>query len=149
MPSSNNDAQMTEIPNVSISVSTNGDVARSALATRKFARAMKFDEATELKVATAISELATNIVRYAQRGTVTLHVVVDSEYARVGRYGLGLIVADRGPGITDIENAMKDGATTRDSLGLGLPGVKRLMDEFELISAPGKGTVVKATKWKT
>ncbi len=134
----------TPLVNVSITVATNGDVARSALATRKFAKAMGFDQPTELKIATAISELATNIVRYAERGTVTLHERKHPE--NMGR-GMGFIVADKGPGIEDTEKAMLDGHTTRDSLGLGLPGVERLMDEFDLNSVVGKGTVIKATKW--
>lgn len=137
------DTSKTAVPQrVSITVATVGDVARSVIAARKFAKSLGFDQSTEFKIGTAISELATNIVRYAHGGTVTLRVRSDE-----ARTGIEIIVADRGPGIEDVEQAMKDGATTRDSLGLGLPGVQRLMDEFELSSTVGKGTIAKGIKW--
>jgi serine/threonine-protein kinase RsbT len=95
-------------------------------------------------VATAISELARNIVMYAGRGQIALR---PSENG--GRPGVSVIASDDGPGIVDIEQAMQLGYSTSGSLGLGLPGVRRLMDEFELISEVGKGTKITVTKWKT
>src|SRR2546422_357782 len=94
-------------------------------------------------VATAISELARNIVRYAVRGEVILRLIDDN-----GRRGVEVVATDDGPGIPDITLAMQDGYSTSGSLGLGLPGVRRLMDEFEITSDFGKGTTVTARKWE-
>ncbi len=99
--------------------------------------------ATDLTfVATAISELARNIVRYAARGQIILRLVDDS-----GKRGVEVLAADGGPGIPDVALAMQDGFSTSASLGLGLPGARRLMDEFEISSDLGKGTTVAARKW--
>jgi serine/threonine-protein kinase RsbT len=94
-------------------------------------------------VATAISELARNIVRYAIRGEVILRLVDDH-----GKRGIEVVANDDGPGIPDVALAMQDGYSTSGSLGLGLPGVRRLMDEFEIKSEFGKGTTVTVRKWK-
>ena len=99
--------------------------------------------ATDLAlVSTAISELARNIVSYAARGEIILRLV-DDGYKR----GVEVRAADTGPGIPDVALAMRDGFSTSGSLGLGLPGVRRLMDEFEIISEFGRGTMVTARKW--
>jgi serine/threonine-protein kinase RsbT len=95
-------------------------------------------------VATAISELARNIVMYAGRGQILLRPAENG-----GRPGVNVVASDDGPGIVDIEQAMQLGYSTSGSLGLGLPGVRRLMDEFEVISEVGKGTRITVTKWKT
>jgi serine/threonine-protein kinase RsbT len=89
-------------------------------------------------IATAISELARNIVSYATRGEIILRLV---------QQGIVIIAHDEGPGIPDVAQAMQDGYSTGNSLGLGLPGAKRLMDEFEIVSHPGKGTTVTIKKW--
>lgn len=94
-------------------------------------------------IATAISELARNIVSYARRGEITLKIVHASN-----RQAISIIASDSGPGIRDIRQAMRDGFSTSGSLGLGLPGVRRLMDEFEIASEPGRGTIVTVKKWK-
>ena len=94
-------------------------------------------------IATAISEVARNIVSYAGKGEIVLRVV-----HRGQQRGLLVIARDRGPGIADIERAMEDGYSTSRGLGLGLPGSKRLMDEFELVSEVGKGTEVTMVKWE-
>src|SRR5207244_6210152 len=86
-----------------------------------------FPSADQVVVSTAISELARNIVRYAARGEITLRLVEDG-----GRRGVEVLAADAGPGILDVALAMHDGFSTSGSLGLGLPGVRRLMDEFEI-----------------
>ena len=93
-------------------------------------------------VATAISELARNIVEYAKHGEIILEGAEQD-----GRRGIVVIARDDGPGIADVELAMQDGYTTGNGLGLGLPGVRRLMDEFEIVSRVGKGTTVTARKW--
>lgn len=94
-------------------------------------------------VATAISELARNIVRYALHGEVVLRLVEDR-----GRRGVEVVARDDGPGIPDIGRAMEDGYSTSGGLGLGLPGTRRLMDDFEITSDFGKGTLVTVRKWK-
>jgi serine/threonine-protein kinase RsbT len=93
-------------------------------------------------VATAISELARNIVLYAQHGQIVLRQIDNG-----GHQGIVIIASDEGPGIADLEQAMQLGYSTSGNLGLGLPGVKRLMDEFEIVSEVGKGTRVTVTKW--
>ena len=89
-------------------------------------------------IATAISELARNIVSYATRGEIIRRLV---------QQGIVIIAHDEGPGIPDVAQAMQDGYSTGNSLGLGLPGAKRLMGKFEIVSHPGKGTTVTIKKW--
>ncbi len=93
-------------------------------------------------IATAISEVARNIVVYAQHGEVLLATIEQQ-----GRRGVLVVARDEGPGIPDPELAMRDGYSTTRSLGMGLPGARRLMDEFELASVLGKGTTVTMKKW--
>jgi serine/threonine-protein kinase RsbT len=93
-------------------------------------------------IATAISEVTRNIVSYAQRGEV--HIAVIEER---GRRGIVVVAQDQGPGISDIGLAMQDGYSTGKSLGLGLPGAKRLMDDFEIASTVGSGTTITMKKW--
>jgi serine/threonine-protein kinase RsbT len=94
-------------------------------------------------IATAISELARNIVSYARKGEITVKTIHASS-----RHGILVIASDDGPGIPDVLQAMRDGFSTSGSLGLGLPGVRRLMDEFQIASQPGRGTTVTVKKWK-
>ncbi len=93
-------------------------------------------------IATAISELARNIVLYAREGEIELRLLAEER-----RAGLMIVARDDGPGIADLNLAMEDGYSTSGGLGLGLPGVKRLMDTFEIISHPGQGTTVRIAKW--
>lgn len=93
-------------------------------------------------IATAISEVARNIVVYAQRGEVVL-----APLEQRGRRGVLVIARDDGPGIANLDLAMRDGFSTSKSLGMGLPGAKRLMDEFELSSVVGHGTTITMKKW--
>ena len=94
-------------------------------------------------IATAISELARNIVLYARRGEIRISLIQDGP-----RRGIQVVAADEGPGIPNIKKALNGGYSTSGGLGLGLPGVRRLMDETEITSTEGKGTTVKARKWK-
>ena len=94
-------------------------------------------------VATAISEVARNIVEYAGRGEVRLQAI-----AQGSRTGVMVVATDEGPGIADVDQALRDGFSTGKSLGLGLPGARRLMDEFEIVSEVGKGTTVTMRKWR-
>jgi serine/threonine-protein kinase RsbT len=109
---------------------------------RKAATAIGFDENMCQMIATAVSELANNIIKYAGRGEILVNRIIAES-----RAGMEVIARDRGPGIEDIQKAMADHYSTGDTLGLGLPGVKRMMDEFELASQPGKGTTVTIRKW--
>jgi serine/threonine-protein kinase RsbT len=97
----------------------------------------------QTKLVTAASELARNTVIYGGGGTARLNVVQSG-----GRRGVRIEFEDHGPGIADVELALKDGYTTGNGLGLGLSGAKRLCSEFELRSEPGKGTTVVITRWK-
>jgi serine/threonine-protein kinase RsbT len=93
-------------------------------------------------IATAISELARNILEYATTGEILLQPV-----ERGGRNGIAIAARDEGPGIPDVPRALQDGYSTGTGLGLGLPGARRLMDEFEIVSEVGKGTTVTVRKW--
>jgi serine/threonine-protein kinase RsbT len=119
------------------------DKEQVVLSARHMAALVGFDEVNQVLIATAASELATNIAKYAVAGDVTLRIIQCGE-----GMGIEIIARDEGPGITDIEKAMEDSfSTTRGSLGVGLPSVKRIMDEFTIESKPGHGTVVSARKW--
>ena len=119
------------------------DSAQAIVAALDLAARAGFTETDRCKIATAVSELATNILRYAKEGVVRLKIV-----CRDGRTGIEVLAEDDGPGIADVAEAMKDHVSSRDSLGLGLPSVKRLMDEFHIDSGPGRGTRVRARKWR-
>ena len=117
-------------------------IAWSVMEARKAAMAIGFDEIICQMIATAVSELANNIVKYAGRGEILIDRIVARSQA-----GMQVIARDSGPGIEDIQKAMADHYSTGDTLGLGLPGVKRIMDDFELTSEPGKRTTVTIRKW--
>jgi serine/threonine-protein kinase RsbT len=118
------------------------DIVNARVGGRDLAKALGFGVIDQARVATAISELARNVVLYAGKGEVILRRVGDR-----GRVGLEAVCVDRGPGIPDVSLAMRDGYSTSNGLGMGLPGTKRLMDEFEIESAIGEGTKVTIRKW--
>lgn len=118
------------------------DVAAAARAARGLAEACGLSGVEAQHVATAVSEVARNAVKYARGGEVEL-----APAQRGGRRGLRITVRDRGPGIADIGAALRDGTSTSGSLGLGLPGARRLMDDFAIRSGPG-GTVVAMARWE-
>jgi serine/threonine-protein kinase RsbT len=119
-----------------------GDIVTARQKGRELAAARGLSMTEQTLIATAISEIARNIVVYARRGEMLLAAVEDR-----GRRGVMVVARDEGPGIPNPELAMRDGYSTVRSLGMGLPGAKRLMDEFELSSTVGKGTTVKMKKW--
>lgn len=119
------------------------DTAHAVYSTRRLTSQLGFTTANQYLIATAVSELATNMVRYAGGGVVTIRGVKDS-----GRVGIEVTANDDGPGIADIDEAMKDHVSSGGSLGLGLPSVRRIMDEFRIQSAPGRGTTIVARKWR-
>ncbi|MBT1690381.1 anti-sigma regulatory factor [Dawidia soli] len=97
----------------------------------------------QTKLITAASELVRNMLKYAKGGKVFIEVV-----SKGRENGIRLVFEDKGPGISDVALAMKDGYSTGKSLGLGLPGARRLVSEFDIQSTPGKGTTVTVIKWK-
>ena len=119
------------------------DVVGIRQAVRQRAVELGFNLVDQTKIVTAASELARNTVQYGGGGTVTIESLED-----LGRRGLRLTFADQGPGISDIELAMKDGYTTGGGLGLGLSGARRLSNDFSIESAPGKGTRITITRWR-
>lgn len=127
---------------VSISIASDVDVVSARQWGRAMAAETGMSSGSQTLVATAISELARNILQYAKRGQIHLRVV-----QRGDRRGIMVIAEDQGPGIPDISLALQDGYSTSGGLGLGLPGARRLMDEFEIVSEVGKGTTVTMTKW--
>jgi serine/threonine-protein kinase RsbT len=123
-------------------INRDGDIVAARQKGRALATQAGFSGSDLTIIATAISEIARNIVVYAQRGEMSLSIV-----EKDGRHGILVIARDEGPGIADITQAMRDGFSTANSLGLGLPGAKRLMDEFEITSAVGRGTTITMRKW--
>jgi serine/threonine-protein kinase RsbT len=123
-------------------IATHGDIVAARRAGRDLAAQNGFKPVDCAQIATAISELARNICLYAGSGRLYLRVLEDH-----GRRGIEIVAEDQGPGIADPELAMRDGYSTSRGLGLGLPGSKRLMDEFELTTAAGVGTTVRTRKW--
>ena len=134
---------MTDAGDLVIPIKAEVDVVTARQRARVLVSGLRFSISELTLIATAISEVARNIVTYAGRGEIVLRIV-----QRGPRRGLLVIARDQGPGIPDIARAMEDGYSTSRSLGLGLPGSKRLMDEFELASELGKGTEVTMTKWE-
>jgi serine/threonine-protein kinase RsbT len=103
---------------------------------------MGFGIVDQTKLVTAASELARNVLRYAARGRMVAEGLTDGD-----RRGVRVIFEDNGPGIADVELALRDGYSTGDSLGIGLPGAKRLVDDLTIDSSPGRGTTVVITTW--
>lgn len=123
-------------------VSEPSDNALVVYRTLKLLAELGFDEVRQTLITTAVSELSTNIIRYGRRGTITLSVMETG-----GRRGLEVIAEDQGPGIEDIARALEERFSTGDGLGLGLPSVRRIMDEFVIDSEVKKGTRIVARKW--
>lgn len=119
------------------------DVVKARQAVRAWAAELKFSLVEQTKIVTAASELARNTITHGGGGEMRL---LDLEHG--GRKGLQLIFEDSGPGIADIELAMKDGYTTGSGLGLGLGGAKRLMNDFSIHSQVGSGTKIVVTRWR-
>lgn len=123
-------------------IASDGDVVQARQMGRELAAALGFGRPDQALIATAISELARNIVNYAGEGWIEV-----SPVSAARKKGLKVVARDDGPGIADLASAMTDGFSTGNSLGLGLPGARRIMDEFDIRSAPGEGVQVVAVKW--
>jgi len=126
-----------------ILITSDKDVVTARQQGRAMALQTGFSGSEATLIATAISELARNIVSYANQGSVTLKPV----HGTNGATGLTIVASDSGPGIADVTLALRDGYSSSGGLGLGLPGVRRLMDQFDIDSSAGSGTTVTITKW--
>ena len=124
-------------------IASDSDLIEARQKGRMLAERQGFSSSDLTLIATAISELARNIIRYAKRGEISIQVVEGNP-----KVGIVVTACDAGPGIADVERALEAGYSTSGSLGLGLPGVRRIMDEFEIASGIGQGTTVTVTKWK-
>lgn len=128
---------------IRLPISNEVDIVAARHQGRAIGTKLGFSSSELTLIATAISEIARNIVTYAKQGYITFSIV-----GSMPKEGVQIVAEDDGPGIADVSMAMQDGYSTNKSLGLGLPGAKRLMDEFEIESALGKGTVIRMIKWK-
>ncbi|WP_256973223.1 anti-sigma regulatory factor [Nostoc sp. T09] len=138
-----NGVQMTMQKTETINIQSSADVVLVRQAVRQFAVEIGFGLVDQTKIVTAASELARNTLDYGGGGTAKLETLQEGR-----RRGLRLTFEDQGPGIPNIELALKDGFTTGSGLGMGLGGAKRLANEFEIQSAVGEGTRVKIVRWK-
>jgi serine/threonine-protein kinase RsbT len=139
---------MAEPPGAEVRLVIRGesDIVGARQRAREVARALGFGPLDQSRIATAVSELTRNVVRYATEG---LGEVLIRPRPRTDRgAGLEIVVADEGPGIADVEQALRDGFTSGHGMGMGLPGTRRLMDEMEIDSAVGRGTIVTIRKWR-
>jgi serine/threonine-protein kinase RsbT len=127
---------------VRVAIRTDADVVTARQEARSMGAGLGFSSTDLTLLATAISEIARNITTYAGEGEVALRVLNSG-----GRTGIEVVATDNGPGIEDVELAMQDGFTTGAGLGLGLPGTRRLVDEFDIRTTPGIGTEVRLVKW--
>ncbi len=132
------------ITETEVDIRQEADVVVASQQGRTLAAYLGMPASSQTAVTIAITEIAQNIIRYAWHGRMTLQAVRQGD-----RQGIVVLAADQGPGIPDVNRAMQDGYSTGRGLGLGLPGARRLMDEFEIVSEVGKGTLVTMKKWKS
>jgi serine/threonine-protein kinase RsbT len=126
-----------------VPIQSNADILDARRRGRDLAAELGFPSIDRTLITTAISELARNIVLYARRGEI--HLDKDE---RLGSAGIVVTAIDSGPGIRDLRNVLQDSHSASHALGLGLPGVRRIMDDFDIVSKPRQGTTVTVKKWK-
>lgn len=126
----------------SVEIQTEWDIVAARQLGRNVAKELGFGTVDQARITTAISELARNIYLYAGQGKIEIQRMTEN-----GINGILIIAADSGPGIPDVRKVMEDGFSTSGGLGAGLPGVKRLMDDFKIETTLGEGTDIRATKW--
>ncbi|MFD1205869.1 MULTISPECIES: anti-sigma regulatory factor [Sporosarcina] len=126
----------------SVEIYTEWDIVAARQLGRNEAKKVGFGTVDQARITTAISELARNIYLYAGKGKIEIERVSEGKMS-----GIKIIASDEGPGIQDIRKVMEDGFSTSGGLGAGMPGVKRLMDEFKVISEAGIGTTITTVKW--
>jgi serine/threonine-protein kinase RsbT len=129
---------------VRMAIAGDGDVVPARAQARALALELGFSRTDATLITTALSEIARNIIVHASRGEIVLAPVYDDD-----RFGLTIVARDSGPGIRDVNSALENGYASRGGLGLGLPGARRLMDEFQIASDIDEGTTVTMTKWRT
>ncbi len=127
---------------MTFSIETNSDITKVVHYTLSFSEEIGFNRTNRFMIATATSELARNILVHAEKGEIVI-----GKINRGNKQAVEIKANDNGPGIPDIELALQDHYSTKNSLGIGLPGTKRLMDEFEIESEVGKGTWITTRKW--
>ena len=127
---------------VTVRIQGDPDIVAARKAAREVASRLSFSRTDLTLIATAVSEISRNVVRFAGRGEVVIELLEQP------RPGVRIVARDAGPGIADVEHALTDGFSTSHGLGLGLPGARRLMDEFAVVSEVGRGTTVTMTKWR-
>ncbi|MCM3155684.1 anti-sigma regulatory factor [Priestia megaterium] len=125
-----------------VKIVTEWDIVAARQLGRNVSKELGFGTVDQARITTAISELARNIYLYAGKGQIYIE-----KLNRGGKNGLLVVATDEGPGIPDVRKVMEDGYSTSGGLGAGLPGVKRLMDEFDIETNVGEGTEIKAVKW--
>jgi serine/threonine-protein kinase RsbT len=128
---------------VRVAIGADEDLVPARAQARALAERLGFSRTDATLIATAISEIARNIVVHVGQGEIVVRSVEEES-----RHGLVVIAQDAGPGIRDVEAALRDGYAGQGGLGLGLPGARRLMDDFDIVSQPGRGTRVTMTKWR-
>ncbi|MBF0226511.1 MAG: anti-sigma regulatory factor [Desulfobacterales bacterium] len=131
------------VEEICIEIEDPSDNAHVIYTTRRLAAQAGFNETMQVLIATAASELSTNIIRYAKKGKVTLKIIQD-----INSKGIEIIAQDKGPGIDNINQAMQEHFSTGNGLGLGLPSVQRIMDEFDIQSKLNHGTCIIGRKWR-
>jgi len=129
---------------VRVVVESDGDLVEARAAARGLAASLGFSRTDATLIATAISEIARNIVVHVGHGAITMRSLVEHD-----RHGMEMVAEDNGIGIRDVDAALQDGYAGRGGLGLGLPGARSLMDDFEIETGPDRGTRVTMTKWRT
>lgn len=127
----------------SVHIASEEDIIVARQKVRDFALSLGFQNMDAIIIATAVSEITRNIILYASKGDIEISQITKNQ-----KDGIQVIARDKGPGIKDISLALQDGFSTGKGLGLGLPGTKRLMDDFEIISELGRGTTISMRKWK-
>jgi len=131
-----------QVQTVAVEVESEADIVTARVRTKAIAEAIGFNYMDQTRIATAVSELARNAFQYAGKGKVKITPIT------IGReHGIEIVVEDHGPGIKDLESAMKGGYSTSKGLGMGLSGSRKLMDEFEIKTQVGEGTIIRIRKW--
>ena len=128
---------------IRVFIDSEASITRAVLQVRRSCKEFGFNDAMGTQLATAASELASNIFKYAGTGEIQVRLLENG-----GKRGIEIVANDQGPGMDDVEQCMEDNYSSGGTLGLGLPGVRRLMDEFELESEPDRGTKVTIRKWQ-
>ncbi len=125
-----------------IAISKDADILHAVFESKQYSKVIGFTKTDQVMISTAVSELARNILNYAKEGEIILKILNENL-----KKGIEVIAQDNGPGISNLKNALNDSFSTGGTLGIGLPGTQRIMDEFLIDSAPGQGTTVMVRKW--